>query len=332
MKQATFEAHYRPLWQTLEQLLAQLDKGTALATDDLQRFTQLYRKICHFHALAKERQYSSFLVDHLEDMVVRAHQHMYRRRHAFSQQLLAFVVRDFPCLVRREKRMVIWATALFLVPALVLFMGSLVAPELVYTVVDPAQTAQFEAMYNPDDRIIGHARDANSNWAMFGFYINNNVSVAFRTFASGILLGLGSSFFLIYNGALMGAIAAHLTNVGYTSTFFTFVVGHGSFELTAIVLAGAAGLKLGYAVLAPGQLPRTLALKNAAGVAIQIVYGVIIMLLIAAFIEAFWSANNTFAPWQKYLVGGVLWLVVFAYLGLSGRPRAAPVHRRSNAL
>src|SRR5690606_3247994 len=102
-------------------------------------------------------------------------------------------------------------------------------------------------------------------------------------------------------------------------TFFTFVIGHGSFELTAIVIAGAAGLKLGYNLLNPGNRSRLDALKQAGKVAIRLIYGVIIMLVIAAFIEAFWSSNNILLPWQKYLAGTALWLVVIAYLTLSGR-------------
>ncbi|WP_331351678.1 stage II sporulation protein M, partial [Cellvibrio sp. UBA7671] len=83
------------------------------------------------------------------------------------------------------------------------------------------------------------ARESSTNIEMFGFYISNNIGVSFRTFASGILFGVGSIFFLVYNGLLMGAVSGHLTNAGFTETFFTFVVGHGSFELTAICISGA---------------------------------------------------------------------------------------------
>ena len=145
--------------------------------------------------------------------------------------------------------------------------------------------------------------------------------MSFQTFASGLLWVVGSIFYLVYNGLLFGAVAGHLTNVSYPETFFTFVVGHCSFELTAIAIAGAAGLKLGYHLLHPGNLTRVEALKLAGGVAIRLVYGVILMLVAAAFIEAFWSSNNALLPWQKYVVGGILWMVVIGYLTLSGRVR-----------
>lgn len=326
MKQAAFEQLHGPTWQSLETLLQILEQGHVPDPAEQQQFTSLFRKVCHFHALAKERHYSSFLVDHLDDLVVRAHQQLYRRKHPVLYPLLQFIVRDFPARVRAEKQAVLWSTLLFVGPLLVFWLGVLASPELVYTVLSPGNAANMESMYNPENRVLGAARDADTNWGMFGFYIYNNISVAFRTFASGLLLGIGSGFFLVYNGALIGAVSGHLTNVGFTTPFFTFVIGHGSFELTAIVLAGAAGLKLGYALLVPGQLTRLQALQQSAQGAIELVYGVILMLLIAAFIEAFWSSNNLFAPWQKYTVGALLWALVLGYLISSGRRH----HRNSH--
>ena len=91
---------------------------------------------------------------------------------------------------------------------------------------------------------------------MFGFYIRNNIGVAFQCFAGGLFAGLGSLFFLAYNGAFGGAVAGYLTERGLSSTFYSFVATHAAFELTAIVLSGAAGLKIGHALLAPGRRTR----------------------------------------------------------------------------
>lgn len=324
MKQGQFEALYQPVWQALETLIEQLEarKGV-LTAQQLTEFAPLYRKVCHFHALAKERRYSSYLVDKLGDLVVRGHQQLYRRKQPLVQQFLRFIVTDFPRLVRQEQGYFWVATALLYLPGLLLFLAVLWQPDLVYTIMAPEQVDNFEEMYNPANRTLGSARDSDTNWQMFGFYISNNIGVSFRTFASGLLYGVGSIFFLVFNGLLFGAVAGHLTNAEYTETFFTFVVGHGSFELTAIVISGAAGLKLGYHLLNPGNRTRLEALKQAGRIAIRLVYGVIIMLVIAAFIEAFWSSNNILMPWQKYLVGAALWLVVIAYLCLSGRQRKA---------
>ncbi|MEO4017989.1 stage II sporulation protein M, partial [Pseudomonas rossensis] len=70
-------------------------------------------------------------------------------------------------------------------------------------------------------------RAASEDWVMFGYYIMHNIGIAFQTFASGLLFGLGSAFFLFFNGLMIGAVAGHLTHIGYGQTFWSFVVGHG---------------------------------------------------------------------------------------------------------
>jgi len=119
-------------------------------------------------------------------------------------------------------------------------------------------------------------------------------------------------------------VAGYLTARGHGENFYSFVVTHGAFELTAIVLAGAAGLRLGHALLAPGRRTRLEALKHAAGDAIVVVYGVIGMLVLAAAIEAFWSSARWVLPWVKYTVGALCWALVAAYLGWQGKPRHSP--------
>lgn len=320
MKQGQFEQLYQPLWHVLEMQIVELEKSDGqLKGNELASFASRYRRLCHFHALARDRHYSSHLVDKLGELVVRGHQQLYRRKQPFFQQFISFIVAGFPRLVREQQAYIWWATALLYVPGLLMFLAILWQPDLVYTIAPPDQVSNFEEMYDPANRTLGAARESDTNVQMFGYYISNNIGVSFRTFASGILFGIGSIFFLVFNGLLMGAVAGHLTNAQFTETFFSFVVGHGSFELTAICISGAAGLKLGYALLAPGNFTRVESLKRASKIAIQLVYGVIIMLVIAAFIEAFWSSNNVLLPWQKYLVGGFLWALVIGYLVFSGR-------------
>src|SRR5690606_21786138 len=114
----------------------------------------------------------------------------------------------------------------------------------------------------PGSEHIGRDRESDSDFMMFGYYIYNNISVAFRCFAGGLVLMLGSIISLVVNGLLLGGVAGHLTNLGYPQTLFSFVIGHGAFELTAIGIAGGAGLKLGYSLMVPGQLTRLASLKD----------------------------------------------------------------------
>jgi uncharacterized membrane protein SpoIIM required for sporulation len=121
---------------------------------------------------------------------------------------------------------------------------------------------------------------------------------------------------------VIGAVAGHLIEYGYQQTFLSFVSGHSAYELTAIVISGAAGLKLGFALLKPGQYTRMEALRRAGAVSIRMIYGVIVMLTVAALIEAFWSSRASIPPEIKYGVGIANWTLILVYFSFFGRRHA----------
>jgi uncharacterized membrane protein SpoIIM required for sporulation len=325
MKQSQFEQRHQDAWQRFGERLDALERSRR-KNEAGEGFSREYRQICQHLALAQERGYSDHLIEPLHQLAMRGHQQLYRHRSQFAAQLLSFVLADFPRLVRAEWRWVALAGGLFF--GSLIIMGLLVHgyPDLIYSVVSPAQVTEMETMYDPAARRIGQSaeRASSTDWLMFGYYIMHNIGIAFQTFASGLFFGVGSLFFLFFNGLMIGALAGHLTRVGFGETFWPFVIGHGAFELTAIALAGAAGLKLGWALLAPGPLPRTEALRMAAKTSVRLIGGVMLFLFIAAFIEAYWSSMTWPRSTTKYLVGAVLWALVGAYLTFAGRTHHAP--------
>jgi uncharacterized membrane protein SpoIIM required for sporulation len=194
-------------------------------------------------------------------------------------------------------------------------------PDFVHYVLSPRQISSFHEMYDPANRRLG-MREADTSVMMFGFYIWNNVRIGFQTFAGGLLAGVGSGWFLGANGFVIGAVAGYLTEVGYSETFWSFVAGHSSLELIAIVLSGAAGFKLGMAVISPGNRSRKAALVAAARPAVRIMYGAALLFFAAAFVEAFWSPLTAFGFVPKIMIGISGWVALLAYFLLAGRSRA----------
>ncbi|MGE8495893.1 MAG: stage II sporulation protein M [Pseudomonas sp.] len=325
MKQSLYESHHQAEWQAFAQQLDALERGKADG-EKSKGFAADYRRLCQHLALAEARGYSNHLIDYLQQLVLRGHQQFYRHRSPLGTQLIGFLLVGFPRLVRAEWRCVAAASLLFFGSLFGMGLLTYLFPDLIYSMVNPEQVANMERMYDPDARRLGRfsERGSSDDWMMFGFYIMNNIGIAFQTFASGLLLGLGSLFFLLFNGLMIGAVAGHLTQIGYSETFWSFVIGHGAFELTAIALAGAAGFKLGWALLAPGRLTRSEALRLAASRSVRLVGGVVAFLLLAAFIEAYWSSMTFATPTIKYVVGAALWALVLAYLLLAGRGDHAP--------
>ena len=329
MNQQEFEQRYSRQWASFEAWLARQEnkgsRGTAVdqpvanATD----IPRLYRQLCHHLSLARERRYGSMLVDRLHSLVLRGHQELYSSRSNWVTRLGRFLVFEFPHTVRGEAKLFWLVSVLFYGSGLLMYLAVSSAPDMVYTMMDPQTASSLETMYAPDTEKIGRERGSESDFAMFGFYIRNNIGIAFQTFAGGLLFTLGTLFYLAYNGLFFGAVAGHLTQLGYTETFYSFVIGHGSFELTAIVIAGMAGLKLGLALLKPGRLTRANALRAAGRVSARLIGGAAVMLVFAAFIEAFWSSTQFVPAAAKFVVGAGLWLSVAVYLVSSGRRYAA---------
>lgn len=317
MRQQEFELQYRSQWDELNQLLTQFEKRSQRKTIDRQKLNDLpnmYRSICHSLAIAKERQYSPYLIEYLDNLVLRGHQILYTKRMHLMHRLIHFFVHGFPAELQKQQKLFWLSSLIFYGPIAIMLALTLINPDLIYSMVSVQQVAEFESMYDPENRIMGRERESDSDFMMFGHYIWNNIGIGFRTFATGILFTLGSLFFLIFNGLFFGTITAHIINVKYTSTFFPFVIGHGSFELTAIVICGMAGIKLGWSLIAPGNNTRLDALKLATQKAVLLVYGATLFLLIAAFIEAFWSSSTNLTNTTKYAVGTVLWVFVYLYL------------------
>ena len=324
MRQEQFVARYQEEWQALERWLAlrggagpraRRTPDPALLNDE--DIPQRYRRLCQQLALARKRGYSPQLVARLQQLMQQGHGLLYRTPPARWRRAFEFLLADFPLLVRSQARSMWVATALFVLPLVGSFALIQWHPDVIHMLMDPAQVGEMERMYDPSAPRLG--RDSGTDWMMFGYYIMNNISIGLRTFASGLLAGVGTVLVLLFNGLTIGAVAGHLQHIGHGDPFWRFVCGHGSFELTAIVIAGGAGLQLGMKLLAPGRRRRIDALVEGGVIGAKLCLGVAFMLLVAAFIEAFWSSIAEVPAWGKYSVAGVLWTLVFVWLWRGGR-------------
>lgn len=314
MSPQEFSRRHEFCWISLERLLDGKDNAPPA-----MELPALYRQACQHLAIARERHYPPSLVDRLNRLVVEAHHRLYQAHRFQLSQFGSFLLRDFPALVRQYAGTFWLAALIFFLPLGGMIFAISEHPALIYSVSSAEQVRDFEHMYDPARRVIGFERDDATDFLMFGHYIRNNIGIGFRTFAGGIFFGIGSLAILLFNGVSIGAVAGHLTHIGYTETFYSFVIGHGAFELTAIVLSGMAGLMLGRGLIAPGRLSRGDALLAQARIAVKLVYGAFLFFFIAALLEAFWSSSTAIPSLVKFIVGGGLWLLVTLYFCLAGR-------------
>jgi uncharacterized membrane protein SpoIIM required for sporulation len=325
-RQEPFIALYRPEWERFAAWLdwAESDLPPARRPPPpeglgAETFPARYRRLCQQLALARQRGYSPAVVEPLQALVERGHRQLYRPAPPRWAAALRFLLAGFPRLVRRHRGAMLSSAALFLLPLVGTFLLLQQRPDFAYVLFDPGMLAEAEAMYDPAAEHWGRGRDAAGDFQMFGFYVLNNIGIGFRSFASGLPWGLGALYVLVYNGLMLGGVAGHLTVSGFGETFWRFVVTHGAPELIALVIAGGAGLQIGFALISPGRRRRRDALVAAGRDGAKLCIGVFLLLLVAAFIEAFWSARVSLPDLLRFPLAALLWGGLLWWLLAGGR-------------
>jgi uncharacterized membrane protein SpoIIM required for sporulation len=314
MKQKLFESQYAPLWTEIEAVLQ--DKAPAS-----ERLPALYRSLCQSLALALQRGYSPALTDYLHRLVRDCHGRLYGRTVERPATLRNWLVRELPQRVRAEWRLVALALAVFFGVALATGLLVWYKPYWAYSFMSPQQIVEMHKMYQPGQ--INAGRGQEGDFVMFGFYVWNNISIGFRTFAGGIFGGIPALVSLAFNGMHLGVVGSWLSKDPATrNNFWSFVITHASFEMTGLLLSGVAGMRLGLSLIHPGRLSRRHALQEASSRMFPVIVGAAILTFIAAFFEGFWSANASIPMSTKYTVGAICWALVIAYFAFAGRTKA----------
>lgn len=312
-----FEDKNKQRWAEYERLLDGMEKGKPDA--EAGQLPRRFRELCVDLSLAEFRMYGERLTGHLNAQVIRGYEMLYRHRRAGLDKFAAFVAVGFPQTVRREWRLFWLCNAVFWLPFFAVMISAVSDIQWVQAILGANGMASMDQMYGGKEDQIAHLRSAyGSNFMMFCHYIQNNVGIDFRTFAGGMAAGLGTLFFLFFNGVYMGAAAGYVNHAGNPESFWTFVSGHSSLELLGMVVSGMAGMRLGLALLQPGRLPRVRALAEAARQALPLIFGAALMTTLAAVVEGFWSAQ-LLPSGLKYGVGISGWILLICYFTLAGR-------------
>jgi uncharacterized membrane protein SpoIIM required for sporulation len=316
LKQKQFEQQHEALWSQIDAIID--DKSKQLSTADARDLPQLYRRLCQSLALALQRGYSPSLTDYLQKQVADCHRRLYGTAIERPLTLRHWMLVVFPRLVREEWRFLLLAILAFWGVGLVVGLLVWFEPQWAYAFFEPQKLDHFRNMYRSPTMKAG--RGDEGDLMMFGVYIWNNVSIVFRTFAGGILGGVPALLSAGFNGLHFGVIAAWLSKDPVTrEAFWSFVATHSSFEVTGLLLSAVAGMRLGWSLICPGRLSRRHALYATSQRMFPMIVGAALLTLLAAFFEAFWSADPNVPVAVKYGVAAVCWSSVVLFFALAGR-------------
>jgi uncharacterized membrane protein SpoIIM required for sporulation/uncharacterized RDD family membrane protein YckC len=313
----------RAQWNEYQQLLDDA-KGRGLdhlGEAKVSRFAALYREMAADLARARTYGGSPELLYTVERMVGTGHNLLYRPPSRTWARFRAFITGGFAALARRQWRPIAIASALFYLPALLSFAALRGEPQLAREVLPAVLLDRAEEAAEKEARGEGYYEETEILMpAMATSLVSNNVQVTFMAFAGGVLAAVGTVYILIMNGVMLGAVAGAFSNEGQSLQLWTFVLPHGVIELTAICIAGGAGLWLGSAILFPGRRTRREVLVTRGREAVSLIGGTAIMLLIAGLIEGFISPSDL--PREIKLLFAVLFaLAMVSYFAFAGHGR-----------
>ena len=316
MTEKNFIQRREPVWKEFSRLIiggrSELKNGAAL-------FVSRFREMTQDLNTAKACGYDPAIIERLNMLVNEGNQILYARHNWTLKEPLHFIWYTFPQKVRVQWRGILAVTLLFYGIGIFFLILCIRFPDITSELLPAYRLHQIEEMYNPENEHFLKPRDAGSDADMFGYYIYNNISIAFRIFAGGILAGFGSLLILCFNAGFMGIIEGHLINAGFAKTLFPFIIAHSAFELTAIIFSAYSGMLLGYRFFVTRGLTHGASIKNAGQNAFPVIAGSTVMLVIAAVIEAFWSSKHMLPFTLRMTAGGAMWVILFLYFLLAGR-------------
>ncbi len=304
-----FVATHQYSWARLGDLTQRARKLTTISSDDLDELVSLYQRTGSHLAHARiEYGADEAIVGRLTFLVAEAHGVLYGRRETNVREAVSrFLTLTFPAAVWRIRRFIVVATLLTMVPWIVFQVWIGVSPDAFNLTGDPAVT---EA-YIENDFEDYYSSQPAQNFA--GQVFLNNVRVGILAFAAGILLCVFTAGILIYNGANVGVAGGLFTHVGEWERFWGLILPHGLLEISAVIVSGAAGLRLGWSVIAPGDQTRWTALSAQGRDVGNVVIGLIIAFAVAGLIEGFVTGQ----PWPTSLRIGIGVLAFVAFWGWS---------------
>jgi uncharacterized membrane protein SpoIIM required for sporulation len=303
-------------WQRLEQLSRQTrSRGQQLNPAEVDELVALYQRTAAQLSYARSYFDDPGLTARLTALVATASAAIYRAPRVSRHAIARFFTETFPAAVWLSRRFVLAAAAVMFVPAIAMGAWTATSPKALDVAVpkeeqDAILESRFEDYYS--------SRPA----AEFAAQVQvNNIQVSLLAFAGGVLAGLGTVLILFQNGVSIGVMGGLFVHAHQAGKFFGLILPHGLLELTAITIAGGAGLRLGWAIIAPGDRRRGEALAEEGRRCIVIVIGLALCFVVAGTIEAFVTPSDL--PTLLRVGVGVLVEAAFiAYVVSRGRAAA----------
>jgi uncharacterized membrane protein SpoIIM required for sporulation len=311
-------ARNEPTWLRLDDLSKRAHRSVGgMSPAEIDELVQLYQRTSSHLSFVRTNFREPTLTARLTRLVASANGVIYGKRAKTWKAVARFFALTYPAAVYHYRRSIRVAALLFFVPAFLLGVW-LTNDRAALDASAPRKVRQayvhdeFEPYYSDQPSAL-----------FFVEVTTNNIRVSFLTYALGAVSGgLGALYLLVLNGAPLGIISAWMISEGDFWRFLGFILPHGALELSAIIIAGGAGLGVGWTIVAPGDRTRSDAFREEGLRSITIVLGLMTMFLAAGLMEGFITGSGL-PVGVRVGLGVLLWVSYVAYLTVQGRTATA---------
>jgi len=322
MELTAFMRKHKPQWSELDRRIDELSKrGARPKAEDVDRFAALHKQASSHLAYLYTHHPTHEATVHLNRLVARSHHVLYRDQWNSTASIRAFFRSGFVSMLHARAAFAAVAALLVTIGFLSGFIAVWIDPLRLPAIV-PAEYAGVDPSRVTDER------ENLQSSVMSASIMTNNIRVAVLAFASGITLGVGTLYLLVYNGILLGALAALFHREGAGYEFWAYILPHGVIELTAIFIAGGAGLYMGYVFLAPGPFTRRFRFLTAAKESALLLIGTVPLFVAAGLIEGYVTPTTLPLP-LKYGVAGLTLALLAVYYAYGLKKVAADARERT---
>ena len=299
MDYARFVRLRRPVWEAFEaQLAAVRDRLRGLGYGELEEMALRYRQVLHDHALAAARFPGTAAARRLQSLALEGTRRLTGERRERGG-LLGFFSRTFPGAFQRHLDVMALALALFLLATVWGLIVATVRPGLGMRMLGPESLQKLEEGKLWTESLVTTVPPAVSSSGI----ATNNISVALSAWSGGVLAGLVPLYVILLNGMMLGSILGVTLHYSMAGELLEFISAHGPLELTLILVCAAGGLAIGRALVAAGDRPRALAVRDAGRDALYVLLGCVPWFVVLALVEVFISPSPELPVSLKVTVG-----------------------------
>lgn len=315
MDYAQFVRLRRPIWESFERRLAATGASwKGLSHSELEEMALRYRQVLHDHALAASRYPGTAAARQLRGLAIEGNRRLQSGRSEGVRGLAYFFQRAFPAAFRRQLDLLGIAVALFFLAIGVGLALAVLQPAIALSLLGDKAVAGLEQGHLWTESLVSTTPPSLSTSAI----ATNNLSVALAAWGGGMLAGLVPLYLVLFNGLHLGAVAGVTAHYSLLPDLLGFIAAHGPLELTLILVSAAAGMGIGRAMVAAGDRPRSLALRDAGRDALVVLLGCLPWFVVLAVVEVFVSPVPALPVPLKFAVGVALEGI---FLALAAFPR-----------